>query len=225
MQNFTPTRCTILTVILFFFVSNSMIAQRKDFKLFSAGVTFGYNASQIDGDKQLGFDKGGIIGGIKGVINFNERTALSIDILYSQLGSKPAPRDIGRISTNPFPVTVDLDYVEVPILINRLFALNKVGEYSLQFQGGFGFSRLLKSDVKANFRSGPGVIKELEDDFSSFDVRTKLGLAFFPVKQFSVGGVLSVSLIKLADPSDIDFPEANDLRLYNLSWQLTYYIK
>ena len=63
------------TVLIF---CTSVQAQRR----FQGGVVVGLSASQIDGDLMAGYDKLGLIGGIRTVARLKERSDLSVEFLF-----------------------------------------------------------------------------------------------------------------------------------------------
>ena len=113
------------------------------------------NISQIDGDDLAGFHKVGINGGGYVSAVLSDRWQLSIEMLYSQQGS--------RLSNNdPLSATFDkiqLNFVEVPVLINFL-------EWKFHVQGGIAYHRLIDSklievtgvDVSDNFPLNEGTL-------------------------------------------------------------------
>ena len=108
--------------------------------LFGAALILGMNASQVDGDNDAGFHKIGFNGGATAFIRFHPQFSTSFEILYSQKGSKTAPTKY----FNPNAFQINLDYLEVPVLIN--FHDKKVAIFSL----GFSFNRLIKSKRTIN---------------------------------------------------------------------------
>ena len=106
----------------------------KDPNLFGAALILGFNASQVDGDNDAGFHKIGFNGGATAFIRFHPNISTSFEILYSQKGSKTAATK----HFNPSAFQINLDYLEVPVLIN--FHDKKVAIFSV----GISFNRLIK---------------------------------------------------------------------------------
>ncbi len=110
-----------------------------DYKLFYGGVVLGTNISQVDGDDYRGYDKYGLNVGAIVYARLEEHIAASMEILYSQKGSKSN----GPTSLEPGVYIQDyginLNYAEVPILINY-FTKQKSN-----FGAGLSYSRLANS--------------------------------------------------------------------------------
>jgi len=85
---------------------------------FNAGVIFGLNASQIDGDYYKGFNKYGLTGGIRGITRLTPNFEFNVEILYSKKGSKIFHNRFatpGRAMERRF---IDLTYIDVPFFFN-----------------------------------------------------------------------------------------------------------
>src|SRR5688572_21772416 len=96
------------TLCLLTLIPMQLSAQR-----FSAAAVGGLNASQIDGDELAGFDKLGLTGGIKAVVNFESVIDLNVEFLFTQRGSKP---DLFNPEFDP-DITVTLNYAELPVYL------------------------------------------------------------------------------------------------------------
>ncbi len=109
------------------------------FRVFEGGVAAGVNFSQVDGDNYAGFNKIGLNAGPLVHINFNANWSLSLEIDYSQKGSKTKP-DPNNYNT----FIMQLHYVEVPALINYN------DKNRLIFQAGAAYGRLFYSYAEAS---------------------------------------------------------------------------
>lgn len=88
--------------------------------VFSGGAVAGTNFSQVDGDYFAGYYKIGLNAGGIVYAHIAKRVALSMEILYSQKGSKsnipiPSPKLAHTYITN---YGIKLNYIELPIMIN-----------------------------------------------------------------------------------------------------------
>jgi hypothetical protein len=107
---------------------------------FRGGLVFGTNASQINGDFIAGFNKIGLHLGLKVASDIREKTALSIELLYSERGSRTGSR-----FTNPF--TIFINYVEIPVLLT-LKDWEQEGYYKMHFEAGASLGRIINEKVK-----------------------------------------------------------------------------
>ena len=101
---------------------------------FGAQLILGFNASQIDGDGMEGFHKFSLNGGVRGLVNWSPKLSTSIDLLFSQKGAQRVALD------NPILSRVDLDYVEVPIMM-------QYRDWRFQFGAGVSYARLVNFKV------------------------------------------------------------------------------
>jgi len=159
MHKFIPLFCGFFLCFCFHIDS---IAQQKyskfipDSERFSAGLVFGYNNAQIDGDYQTGFDKIGITGGLRGIARFTPRLDLNIEMLYSKKGSKILSNE-GLFQTNPKKNRIiDLTYIDAPIYFKWLLK-NQASTWHVEL-GGI-YSRLIKTEITEE-------IKNPESDFA-----------------------------------------------------------
>lgn len=110
---------SLLAGTLFFAITTSAQSYYiEDPKKFYGGPVIGVNLDQVDGDQFAGYNKVGLnVGGIM-YITLANRAALSLEILYSQKGSRAAaaqPVAPGVIITD---YGITLNYAEVPVMIN-----------------------------------------------------------------------------------------------------------
>lgn len=93
----------VLFFIVFVFCATFGSAQK-----FNGALVAGINISQIDGDGEAGYHKWGLSGGGKMSYEIYPRMDLSIEMLYSQRGS----RSVRKID----PWIINFDYIEVPLI-------------------------------------------------------------------------------------------------------------
>lgn len=111
---------------------------------FGSGVFAGLNLSQIDGDDMQGYDKMGINAGLRGIAYIIPKLEFHTELVYNQRGSRSKnfslPRGIGR------KIIVDYASINALLVVNDWF--HPIKEfYRLQFYGGVGTGRLIRSDV------------------------------------------------------------------------------
>jgi len=111
-------------------------------RVFYGGLVAGANFSQVDGDYYAGYDKVGLnVGGIV-YAQLKKHLALSLEILYSEKGSKST-------GPQPDPVTTKIlvtkygikaNYAEIPVMINYF------DKRKSHFGVGVSYSRLVSSN-------------------------------------------------------------------------------
>lgn len=109
-------------------------------RTFFGGVVAGANFTQVDGDRFAGYHKVGLnLGGIV-YINLVEHLAGSIEILYSQKGSRAhKPQESADRSFVITKYDIKLNYAEVPLMLNYF------DRRKSNFGAGFSVARLVNS--------------------------------------------------------------------------------
>ena len=120
-----------LILAILFFLPQTMQAQR-----FKAGVVAGLNASQIDGDRLLGFHKIGIHTGLKVYTILSERWEVGLSFLYTQQGTAAAKTDVLGSRYDK----IKLNFVEVPLMIH-------FNEWKFKLGTGISYSNLINYTV------------------------------------------------------------------------------
>ncbi|MES2702238.1 MAG: porin family protein [Bacteroidota bacterium] len=130
--------------------STRLAAQRlaDEYSTFYGGVIGGVNFSQIDGDNFAGYNKVGFNVGAIVYTKFDEHIAASLEILYSQKGSRSTK---WAESETPGIYVVEhrikLNYAEVPVMINYF------DRRKSHFGAGLSYSQLATSTE--TFRTSP----------------------------------------------------------------------
>ena len=165
----------------------SIFAQSQN-KGFQAGILLGTVASQVDGDKLEGYNKGGLQGGIYLVNKLKKNFGFSMEMKYIQKGSRTtsAPAD----SVNAIPqryYKLRLSYVEVPFLFN--FYLKK----KFMLEAGLGFAYLFRSreDPDGYGFESPYV------PFKKLDIPYYFGVAYYPFENFHLDFRFSYSTVAI----------------------------
>jgi hypothetical protein len=95
----------ILTITCFF---TKTAAQRT----FKGGISFGMNASQINGDNAAGYNKFGWCGGVQVSVETSEIKYWTTGIFFSERGSRSKSTDFEPLWR------IRLPYIEVPVIFN-----------------------------------------------------------------------------------------------------------
>lgn len=176
---------SIIYLILFF----TMISQLSlEAQRFSASAIVGINASQIDGDGIYGYDKLGMTGGARLAysIKDNGRANAAIEFLYSQRGSSP---DItfGDGSFN----TIDLKYIEIPLLVEYNDWLQEEGYYKVGIEGGVSYGNLFEVNTSNQ------IVNNDLAGYKKHDLSYTLGLRYSVNSRISGSFRYSRSLLRI----------------------------
>ena len=200
---------SLLLTFPFFGQAQEAIPQR-----FKAGILVGFNTAQIDGDLSAGFNKFGLIGGLRGVTILSEKMELSLELLYSQRGSKSDPDEFG------IPFKISLNYVEVPVVFNYLDWQEADGEYyKLHFHAGLSYGRLLGFEIDG----GTSGLLELANNFRDNDLSFLVGATFYANKHFGITARYSRSVFPLFERDDNNTgPNSNAFIGYFFTFHTVY---
>jgi hypothetical protein len=201
-----------LFVLLFSLV---LIAFNAESQRIRGGFAFGFNATQVDGDEIFGFRKYGIHAGAVGTLPLRNNFLFSLETLYSQKGANQPNR-----TAYYRQYRVDLDYVEVP------FMLQYNDKDMFTVGAGFAFSRLI--GVK-EWEKGERTTTTLFGENAHFDradYMALIDLKFRIVQRLSMNVRYQYSLdkIRLAQFSD-DFQQKKwERKQYNnqITFRLAY---
>jgi len=121
----------MLLLAMFVFVSTTAQAQR-----FQGGITAGFNMSQLDGDRLAGYNQIGLVGGLRASALLTDKWQLSLELLYSQLGSDRARND------DPSSIydNIRLNMVEAPVFVSFT-------DWKFKVYAGGSYGRLINYKV------------------------------------------------------------------------------
>ena len=110
-------------------------------KVFYGGAIVGVNFAQVDGDYFAGYHKIGFNGGAIVYAQVARHVALSMEILYSQKGSKSHIPEPSLTLPNTYIIKYGIaaNYVEVPVMINYF------DKRKSHFGVGVSYGRLVNS--------------------------------------------------------------------------------
>lgn len=149
--------------------------QKKD--VFVSRVNFGLraglNVAQIFGD--YGFNHFGFSGGPKLDWRFSRKFSFSPEVIYNMKGAAKYP-DVAKGDYYSF--SVDLDYIEIPLLFNFHFGVKH--RFSLEFGPAIGF--LVRQKAYEN-----GVaINTTNTGFNIYDISLVAGFYYYLPKGFAL---------------------------------------
>lgn len=164
---------------------------------FRAGLIFGANGSQIDGDGFAGYNYLGFNAGGKVLIVLHKNWQPGFELLYSQKGSSE------NTDLLAFQYKYSLDYVQIPVLLHYV-------DRRIMFEVGASYNRLVRSKVK---------IAGIPDDFFAegfrkSDITLLGGMTFYlnPNKNFAVNARYEFSLMDSYN-GNLDYPGKDPARL------------
>jgi len=202
------TKCRfIFFLLLSFLFSNEIEAQQR----FKAGLIAGVNVSQINGDASAGFHKVGLVGGLRGVTILTDKMELSIELLFSQQGSRSELTT--QTIANQF--TIHLNYAAVPVIFN--YRDWDQGDYHrLHFHGGLAYSRLLSVNV-----TDPGY-ETVADEFNVNDLSILGGATYYLNPKIGITARYTRSLTLLFNNNKVTSVNNNSLLGYFLTFHGVY---
>ncbi len=228
---------TLSLIALCLFCTQSVFAQEKyskniaDSERFSAGVLLGFNNAQMDGDFQAGFDKIGLMGGIRGIARITSRLDFNIEMLYSQKGSKIYSEGF-QFASNPMKNRIiDLTYVDAPMYFKWLL---KDLASTWHIEAGGVYSRLIRTKVTERINN-PQVdfsYEEITADFGKDDLSILLGFGHTWKNGFAINGRYIFSVKKFyknkefvaIDNVPLAAQDVEFLRNYHYGLSLSYTI-
>ena len=189
--------------VLILFLSLSSKAQRnpssyyvEDPRTFYAGLLVGGNFSQVDGDSYAGYHKVGLNAGGIVYVHIIENLAASLEILYSQKGSRG---HFDKQIVNPngqqlilSKYKINLNYAELPIQINYF------DKRRSHFGGGFSYSQLINVEETAQTTPQDNATPDLNVyKFKRSDINFVLGGSLHLYKGLFLNARFQYSLIPI----------------------------
>ncbi len=137
---------------------------------FHAGLLFGANLSQVDGDQYNGFDKGNLQFGVTATAVLTRQAEIGIELLYIGKGSMTETGRTGVIGEKNR--NMDLNYMEVPVYFS--YKMKEEAPFSF-VEAGVSYGRMISSEVTEPSVPGDGLrFQALEESFN----RNELSLLF-----------------------------------------------
>lgn len=186
---------------------------------FSAGIVGGLNASQIDGDLLAGFDKVGLTGGLKAVVNFDSPFNLNIEFLYSQRGSRP---DIFNPQYDP-DIQINLHYAEIPVYVSLGDWWQEEEEYyKVSAHAGVSYGRLINASAMDGFNGPENSLEQLVPFFNDNDISWLVGATFRINEKLGIMARYTREITPLLSPKKHDL-QIERLISYYVTFRAEYY--
>lgn len=200
---------TILCLFVAVFSMNIANGQSK----FTGGIIAGGSLSQLTGDEAYGYNKPSILVGVKAGYKFSTRLNLEVEFLYNTKGSQRANKFKEQ---SPF-WTIELNYIEIPLLAGYKDWLDEDGYYHMIFYGGLSYGTLINSKV-TNLKYKPII----ENDLNKTDISFILGATYNLNKNLGVTARYNRSITKVWDKDFVDNTYSNYMKSYQISLAVQY---
>ena len=186
-----------------------------DNRTFYGGLVFGGTFAQIDGDSYAGYHKMGLTGGGIVYTEFAKHFAVSVELLYSQRGSKSNKRQLTTTANAEITnYQVNLDYAEIPVVFNYF------DKRKSHFGVGFSYSQLINQseDVKTN----PAAVADTANigafPFKNNDINGLVSINLHLVKGWFLNIRYQYSLLSIRDNYHVEFARSTANRQSNNLW-------
>lgn len=188
-----------IAAILVFLLSTTLQAKAQyndEFHNLTGGLVGGINFSQVDGDGYKGYSKMGYTGGGVLYLPFGDMDmtvisdatlALSLEVLFTQKGSKGAGAITGGIGQN-----INLQYAEIPLQLNLYRGTRKSG-----FGAGFSIGYLASSEETID--QANGTVLKPGNPFNKFDLNFVLTGNLHLWKGFFLSPRFQYSMLSIRD--------------------------
>jgi hypothetical protein len=145
------------------------------YQKFSFGLRAGLNIAQIFGTGSQVFNHFGFSGGFRFGYRFADKFSFNPELLYNMKGAARYPNiDKGDY----YSFSVDLDYIEVPLLFN--FYFGKRQNFSFEFGPSIGFL------VRQKAYENQSPINTTSTGFNVYDISLTVGLNYYLPKGFGL---------------------------------------
>ncbi len=167
---------------------------------FNGGLIFCANMTQVDGDSYQGYHKIGLNAGGTVYIHFNKTFGVSMELLYSQKGSRAVEvLQSTYVGTYIAKYFMNLNYAEVPVLLHCIIYLPNIHR-NLDLEVGGSYARLINSKEWAEWDQ-PIVIDPVLNRFNNVDVNYMFGAGIQLYKHWYMDARFQYSLISIR-PTD-----------------------
>lgn len=214
---------TILFSSITGFFSNTYAQENfyeEEKHLFYGGLIAGANFAQVDGDNFAGYHKVGINVGAIVYAQLAEHVALSMEILYSQKGSKSDV--VRKVDVNGTLVYIEkygisANYAEVPVMINYF------DKRKSHFGVGLSYAQLVSSSESIT-TSPPSNIDFEKYPFKKYDINALAGVELHLWQGLFLNVRFQYSLLPIRTDNPPNFSRADE---FNNLWavRLMYLLK
>lgn len=172
IRKFTRFILPVVSLIILPYITQAQNYYIEESNTFFGGPILGANFTQVDGDNYAGYHKAGInVGGIV-FTKFAERFAASLEILYTQKGSKGHVPIRSNSSTYEIQkYGINLNYAEVPIMLHIM------DKRKSMFGMGLSYSQLVssKETITTNSQAFNDTVDLSRYPFKKYDLNFIIG--------------------------------------------------
>ena len=165
---------------------------------FDGGIIFGTNFTQVDGDTYWGYHKVGLNTGGTVYIHFTPKIGVSMEMLYSEKGSRAASADMSQaLGLYIMQYHINLNYIEIPLtfhLKEKVMIYEKKRE--MDFELGASYARLISYSEWAE-TDQPVLINHDINWFNSVDINYVVGASVKLLKNFYINARYQYSAVKI----------------------------
>ncbi|HXS35741.1 MAG TPA: outer membrane beta-barrel protein [Flavipsychrobacter sp.] len=218
----TKIRKFAALVILFLLCGhfNNIFAQENYYveqqRTFYAGLIAGANFAQVDGDYFAGYYKfGANVGGVV-YAQFAEHLAGSLEILYSQQGSKNNIERLTSVNGTPYVIQkygINLNYAEIPVMINYF------DKRKSHFGAGLAFERLAASTEQLSTYPSPPPVDLTKYPFKNNGLEAIAGAELHLYKGLFLNVRFQYSIIPIRTDTPPNFSRAHQ---FNNLWVVRF---
>jgi len=185
-----------IPLLLFMLVfSTNGQAQNK----FKSSIILGFTASQLGGDGISGYDKLGLVSGLRLAYPIAEKFDINMDLLYSQRGSRSS---FGFSNADS---TTTLNYLEIPVYISiNDWFIEKENYFKVGAFAGLSYGYLI------NVNSNKSVFVGNEQDFNKNDLSARIGFYYSFSKSLTFRTYYTDSFVKLFESDELFRTESLD---------------
>ena len=187
----------IILLISFIFYNLICLSAQKKEKIapiaspFTAAILMGTSVSQVNGDESQGYNKLGIYGGLRGVIRFTHKFHTTVEILYSQKGSK-LNRTVAY--TPGIEEFIKVNYMEIPVMAKFFTKPKSEGTY---IELGMSYGRMINFEID-QYDIDPQIsvdYKAITERFNKNDLFAVIGCGIDFEEHYEIGYRFSFSLL------------------------------
>lgn len=165
------------------------LAQAQAQNKFKASVVAGLTASQLGGDSLSGYDKLGMTVGARLSYEVGDRYDLSMELLYSQRGSRES---IGFSGSGKQATA--LNYLEIPVYFTlNDWLIEKENYYKVGIFAGLTYGYLI------SVTTGNPILQGREGEFRNHDISARAGVYYAFNKNITFRTYYTDSFIKLVE--------------------------
>lgn len=175
-------------------------------RTFYGGLVMGTNFSQVDGDNFAGYRRAGLNAGALVYIKLDEHLAASMEILFSQKGSRATIAQVIQPGVYISKYGIDMNYAEVPVMINYF------DQRKSHFGGGISYSQLASYNEYITMNTAQ--VDLAKYPFKKRDINLLLSGNLHMYKGFFLNLRFQYSLVSIRD----NVPNVTKGAQYNNMW-------